>query len=148
MKSFNIRVYGFLVEDNKLLLSREWYPFYSQGMLKFPGGGMRMGEGVVDCLKREFKEETGVSLLDVALFHMAEGVLPCLFDGGKSQVVPVYYEILKYEGILPVGVEQDIPEKRGRATLEWHEINKSVLNLLTFEADREAFAVFLSNREK
>ena len=56
--SFNLRVYGILInEQNQLLVSDE----YIRGMkiTKFPGGGLEFGEGTRDCLKREFLEETG-----------------------------------------------------------------------------------------
>ena len=51
--SFNLRVYGILInEQNQLLVSDE----YIRGMkiTKFPGGGLEFGEGTRDCLKREF----------------------------------------------------------------------------------------------
>jgi 8-oxo-dGTP diphosphatase len=55
MKSLNVRVYGILIHENKLLVSDE----YIKGMkiTKLPGGGLEFGEGTHDCLKREFKEE-------------------------------------------------------------------------------------------
>ena len=55
--SFNLRVYGILInEQNQLLVSDE----YIRGMkiTKFPGGGLEFGEGTRDCLKREFLEES------------------------------------------------------------------------------------------
>ena len=54
--SFNIRVYGVLInQQNQVLVSDEYIrgSYYT----KFPGGGLELGEGTRDCLKREFKEE-------------------------------------------------------------------------------------------
>ena len=54
MKSFNIRVYGILLNDrNEVLVSDECRNGYS--FTKFPGGGLEFGEGLVDGLKREFE---------------------------------------------------------------------------------------------
>ena len=59
--SFNLRVYGILInEQNQLLVSDE----YIRGMkiTKFPGGGLEFGEGTRDCLKREFLEEMNLNV--------------------------------------------------------------------------------------
>ena len=59
MPSFNIRVYGILINDKKQILVADEY---IRGGLytKFPGGGLEFGEGTRDCLKRELKEELGI----------------------------------------------------------------------------------------
>ena len=50
---FNIRVYGFLLDDGRVLVTDEFrLGIY---MTKFPGGGLHFGEGTVDCLKRELQ---------------------------------------------------------------------------------------------
>ena len=51
---FNIRVYGIWIdEDDKVLLSDEF--FRDTYMTKFPGGGLELGEGTIDGLKREWR---------------------------------------------------------------------------------------------
>ena len=45
LDSFNLRSYGLLLEEGRVLLSKEWYPHYPDGMIKFPGGGVKLGEG-------------------------------------------------------------------------------------------------------
>src|SRR5437764_4412546 len=58
---FNLRVYGLLLDSNKrVLLSDEF--IRGQYITKFPGGGLELGEGTRDCLKREFKEETNLDV--------------------------------------------------------------------------------------
>ena len=59
MNKFNLRVYGILInKNNEVLLSSELR--FEKPMIKFPGGGLEFGEGLVDCLKREFQEECGI----------------------------------------------------------------------------------------
>jgi 8-oxo-dGTP diphosphatase len=53
---FTIRVYGILINDNKQVLVSDEY-IRGNYFTKFPGGGLELGEGTRDCLKREFKEE-------------------------------------------------------------------------------------------
>jgi 8-oxo-dGTP diphosphatase len=58
---FNLRVYGLLIDSNKrVLLSDEF--IRGQYITKFPGGGLELGEGTRDCLKREFEEETNLDV--------------------------------------------------------------------------------------
>lgn len=57
----SVRVYGILVnEDKQVLVSDEFIrgAYYT----KFPGGGLEIGEGTRDCLKREFKEEMNLEV--------------------------------------------------------------------------------------
>ena len=58
---FTIRVYGILINEHKqVLVSDELI----RGMYitKFPGGGLELGEGTRDCLKREFMEEMNLNV--------------------------------------------------------------------------------------
>ena len=57
---FTIRVYGILFDENKRILVSDEF-IRGDYFTKFPGGGLEIGEGTRDCLKREFKEETGVT---------------------------------------------------------------------------------------
>jgi len=55
MHFFNVRVYGLMIHDGAILTVEE--PVRDRIIRKFPGGGLEFGEGILDCLKREFKEE-------------------------------------------------------------------------------------------
>jgi len=59
--SFNIRVYGVLVNEQKQVLVSDEY-IRGNYYTKFPGGGLELGEGTRDCLKREFKEEMNLEV--------------------------------------------------------------------------------------
>lgn len=61
INKLTVRVYGFLIDKEKgLLVSDEFIrgKYYT----KLPGGGLELGEGTLDCLQREFLEETGVDV--------------------------------------------------------------------------------------
>jgi 8-oxo-dGTP diphosphatase len=57
----SIRVYGILINKQQQILVSDEYirgGYYT----KFPGGGLEVGEGTRDCLKREFMEELGLEV--------------------------------------------------------------------------------------
>lgn len=53
--SLTVRVYGVLIQDDKVLLVPQWDGY------DFPGGGMEIGETLDEGLAREIKEETGLN---------------------------------------------------------------------------------------
>ena len=57
---------------------------------KFPGGGMEFGEGTRDCLKREFKEETGLDVTIGEHIYTTDYFQISAFNK-KDQIVSIYY---------------------------------------------------------
>lgn len=88
---FNIRVYILLYDENetRVLLSDEIVQ--GEYYTKFPGGGLEYGEGLLDCLHREAKEELGLDVEVLRQFYTSE-----LFQVSKfvpeDQIICVYYE--------------------------------------------------------
>ena len=88
MSLFNVRVYGVLLSEGKLLVSDEYIKgsFYT----KLPGGGLEKGEGTIECLIREFKEETGLDIEVGAHLYTTDFYQPSAFRQ-DDQVISVYY---------------------------------------------------------
>jgi 8-oxo-dGTP diphosphatase len=57
-KHFNVRVYGILIDEKKRVLVCDEL-IKGHEITKFPGGGLEHGEGTIECIQREFIEETG-----------------------------------------------------------------------------------------
>ncbi len=90
LKRFNVRVYGILINPlNQVLVSDE---VFKNGIkaTKFPGGGLELGEGIADCLIREFKEETGIAVSIKAHFYTTDFFQPSYLDT-DSQIISIYY---------------------------------------------------------
>jgi len=89
INAFNIRVYGLLINSIREVLVVDEY---IKGKLytKFPGGGLEFGEGIADCLIREFEEETGNTIKVGELFYVNEDFVPPLFNK-REQIVCIYY---------------------------------------------------------
>jgi ADP-ribose pyrophosphatase YjhB (NUDIX family) len=92
-----IRVYGILKDSsNRVLVSDEFIrgSYYT----KFPGGGLELGEGTRDCLKREFKEETN---LDVSIgdhIYTTDFYQISAFNN-TQQIISIYYFVQAPEPI-------------------------------------------------
>ena len=95
--SFNLRVYGILInEQNQLLVSDE----YISGMkiTKFPGGGLEFGEGTRDCLKREFLEEMNLNV-EVGKHLYTTDYFQLSSFNSSHQIISIYYFVNALEKI-------------------------------------------------
>lgn len=91
IQAFTIRVYGILMNEKKnILLSDEIIrgKFYT----KFPGGGLEFGESTHECLVREFREETGLTISITQHLYTTDFFQPSAFNE-KDQVISIYYLI-------------------------------------------------------
>jgi 8-oxo-dGTP diphosphatase len=88
MYQFNVRVYGLLINDsNQVLISDEQE--YGMQFSKFPGGGLKYGEGLIEGLKREFVEECNVEIEVIKHFYTTDFFVKSAFN--DSQIISVYY---------------------------------------------------------
>ena len=96
MAIFNVRAYGLLVnEANQILISDE--KEYGRQFTKFPGGGLEYGEGLTDCLKREFLEECNVEVEVLSHYYTTDFFVKSAF--GDAQIISVYYMVKAISGL-------------------------------------------------
>jgi len=96
-RSFNIRVYGVLINEQKQVLVSDEYirgSYYT----KFPGGGLELGEGTKDCLKREFKEEMDLEVEIGAHLYTTDFYQVSAFNP-EHQIISIYYLVKALEDI-------------------------------------------------
>ena len=86
---FNIRVYGILINENQQVLVADEIV---RGMYitKFPGGGLELGEGTRDCLKREFKEEMDLNIEVGKHLYTTDYFQVSAFNS-EHQIISIYY---------------------------------------------------------
>ncbi|HAI79753.1 MAG TPA: NUDIX hydrolase [Chryseobacterium sp.] len=84
----NIRVYATAVKDRKVLVLHEEYA--GEQLMKLPGGGLEFGEGVLDCLHREFEEELNVKINILGHLYTQEEFVVSRFRDNE-QLLTVYY---------------------------------------------------------
>lgn len=90
INGFNVRVYAVCVQDKQLFTLREVHG--SWDIIKLPGGGLEYGEGPVDCLKREFKEELNLDIEVLDAFYIQESYVPSIMKDNR-QIVLLYFEV-------------------------------------------------------
>lgn len=135
--SFNIRVYGILINSSdEVLLSDERY--LGQEFTKFPGGGLQIGEGLKDCLIREFKEELGIQITVGELIYLTDFYQPSALNK-KEQIISVYYKVFtpNPERIKTSATRYDFPKDVDK-TESWRWKNRAELAVedVTFPIDR------------
>ena len=92
---FNIRVYGIWVQDGRVLVNEE--TIKGEKYLKFPGGGVELGEGVNTALKREWLEELNIDIEVLEHFYTTDFFQASTFD--DSQVISIYYWVKAKEPV-------------------------------------------------
>ena len=84
----NVRVYATVIKDRKILALHEEY--VGDQLLKFPGGGLEFGEGVLDCLHREFEEELNLKITNLTHLYTQEDFMVSKFRESE-QLLTLYY---------------------------------------------------------
>ncbi len=127
MKKFNIRVYGILInEKNEILVldeNRNGIHF-----TKFPGGGLEWGEGIEQCLHREFEEELGLKIDIKELYYVNGDFVQSAFNKSDQLISLYYFVSLLKNQIVYQKTESEVPR--------WVSIYKIKEQDLTFPIDK------------
>lgn len=137
---FNIRVYGILIADDNILLCEE--SFRGVQMTKFVGGGLELGEGTIDCLKREFLEEMDIEINVVSHFYTTDFYQEDAFFE-NSQLISIYYVV---EPANPLSVEylQKINRtNKFGITFKFESLQDFNANKLTWPVDKYVAGLLL-----
>lgn len=133
---FNIRVYGLLVNEDKILLSSESIDDFH--MIKFPGGGLEFGEGITDCIKREFKEELDLSIMIYDQIYITDHFIQSAFRKNE-QVIAIYYWVETIHDIKEFQTTQQTRMgSKNELKFKWETLSSNLLNKLSFPSDKLA----------
>ena len=118
---FRPSVYGILIENNKILLSKQWDGY------DMPGGGINIYETVEEALKREFFEETGIKIELLQPVHCGTSFFhPSHSEKCKDQYwncTLIYYLVKKVGG--KISKDNFDEEEKNYADLpEWIDLDK------------------------
>lgn len=134
---FNIRVYGLVINDhNELLLCKEQLKGIE--FTKFPGGGLEFGEGIKDCLIREFKEELNCDIDILAHFYTTDFFQQSAFIN-EDQIISIYYKVKLRSEIL----NYETHFENSNLHFHWKNLGALTENDITFPIDKVVLKMLL-----
>lgn len=133
---FNIRVYGFLIDEGKVLVTDEFR--LGIFMTKFPGGGLQFGEGTIDCLKREFREELNLEIEVQSHYYTTDFFQPTELLPSDMQLISIYYLVSapKPYRFPTTKLRNDIPPIDRKQGFRWVKIDGLSADEFTFPIDK------------
>lgn len=131
-KQFNVRIYGLLKNNQGDVLLSDEHRF-GRSFTKFPGGGLEWGEGIKDCLVREFKEELNLEIEVGEMFYCTDFFQQSAFDE-NDQLISIYYWVKLTNGVFG----KDLPTTLSDAEEQprWKPLESISARDLTFPVDK------------
>jgi 8-oxo-dGTP diphosphatase len=134
---FNVRVYALIVKNNRLLISEEQHG--GVFLRKFPGGGLQFGEGILQALHRELKEELNADVESASMLCVTEDFVVS-FLNNKQQVIGVHYLVeLKQDYSDEFLNNNRVELENGHIHFKWVLIDSLAAEDFTSPVDKSAF---------
>ena len=125
------------MNDKSVLVSDEFVKGHR--ITKFPGGGLEFGEGTLECVVREFKEEMDLEIEVIDHFYTTDFFVASAFNP-SSQVISIYYTV-KAKHPLTVKISEkefDFDEiKDGSQAFRWLALASINETNFTFAIDKK-----------
>lgn len=137
INKFNIRVYGILInEKEQVLVTDELIKGHK--ITKFPGGGLEFGEGTIECIKREFVEETNNEIEVIEHFYTTDYFQVSKYNV-EHQIISIYYMVKPVSTFEIVTTEKIFDfkdEKQYAQTFRWLDLKSISENDFTLAIDK------------
>lgn len=144
-EKFNIRVYGILIREGSVLVSDELIG--GSAMTKFPGGGLEFGEGIEECLQREFDEELDIEIEIDELYYINEFYQASAFNS-KEQLISIYYTIKQIgKKTIPIAKKPFAFPPQIKQCFRWMEISKLRQLDFTYPIDQKIAKMLKSGEQ-
>ena len=137
INKITIRIYGIVINDKgEILLTDEFR--LGMRMTKFPGGGLEPGEGTIDCLRREFREEMNQEIKNFRHFYTTDFFQQTRLLPEPHQILSIYYltDLLHPENLKTTNKIFDFEDIDGSQTFRWAKIEDLVAEDFTFPIDK------------
>lgn len=145
LTGFTVRVYGLLVNDaGEVLLSKEKIGDFH--FTKFPGGGLEFGEGTIECVIREFKEEVDIDIEVVSHFYTTDFFQQSAFRP-TDQILSIYYIVKSLTDPKGIRLDEFDIENNGRIEQQqfsWVPLTELKPEMVTFPIDQHVVGLLKS----
>jgi 8-oxo-dGTP diphosphatase len=136
--NFVIRIYGVIMNESKEVLLTDEYQM-GMKMTKFPGGGLHFGEGTIDCLRREFREEcNGQEIKNIRHYYTTDFFQKALFYK-NHQLISVYY-LAELDKPVTFKISENAFDfdklENGLQSFRWINLKNASPEMLSFPVDR------------
>ncbi|MES2726313.1 MAG: NUDIX domain-containing protein [Bacteroidota bacterium] len=133
----NIRVYGLLLnEEQEILVVDEQINDFK--FTKFPGGGLELGEGIADCLQREFMEECELAIQVDKHFYTTDFFQVSAFRP-TDQLISIYYWVSPQNKPFHINLNTITLNLDGKIEIlqfKWIKLADLDENIFTFPIDK------------
>lgn len=127
-------IYGLLIKEDKILLITKANGPY-KGKLDLPGGTPKFKETPVETLKREYKEETGIKILNQELLDLDSVLVTWKENNSKILVhhTAAFYKITNHKGTIKENIKIDNKndDSKGAKFYDINKLNKKELSEIT-----------------
>ena len=100
--NFRVRVCGICLHNDKVLVVQHKATVGNKAFWAPPGGGLTYGEKIKDCLIREVKEETCLTVKPGSFIGVNE------FIGGPLHAIELFFETFLLHGQLQTGTDPEL----------------------------------------
>lgn len=102
-----VRVCGLLIENDQILLLKHDNIGPGGHLWSPPGGGVEFGESIEKTLKKEFEEETNLSV------EVGDYLFTNEFISNKYHAIELFFRVVRISGELALGNDPELsPEKQ------------------------------------
>jgi len=148
IERFNIRVYGLLMDGNKVMVCDE--ERMGKRFTKFGGGALEYGEGLRDALKREWKEETNTNVEVTEHVYTTDFFQQSAFDK-RQQLISVYYKVRllePFKATMSTKAFDMMKENPEAISWRWLDLNEKAEDELTFPIDKLVVRMLLEQQTR
>ena len=113
-----VGVYAVIIENNKILLTRQWDGY------SLIGGGLEKGETIEEAIAREVKEESGLDIEPGEVFYHATTFFKRNAEAQPRQSVQLYLNHKKISGTINNGDNTDSEKTYTIGVPEWVDVDR------------------------
>lgn len=121
MTQRTVRVYGFLVRQGRVIVAVE--RIQGVPVVKFPGGGVEVQEGLSEALTREFQEELGMQIQIGEHVYVNDFPVTSMFNPAYN-VLSHFYLVTSHDEPQGVFVEHIEPPMDNGEQFTWQPLDQ------------------------